>query len=180
MPQCAPGSPAVRRSCAWPRLWALALCLALCSPLWALDSDTDASSTISASELSRLVEISTRLARLNETLRTELEDSRKSSAELARTLESSRVELEDLRRILRELERTAQSSARELDGLRTALKRAEDSLQSLESSFAAYRAEATREIRDLKAAKGFFGWLTGIFAALAVSGWAAFILVLIF
>jgi chromosome segregation ATPase len=133
--------------------------------------------------LSRLTEISTRLAALNERLRSELEDSRKNSAELRDTLGRSRseldglkTELETLRRTSQELLSRAETSNQELEGLRTALTKAESSLTSLELSFASYRMTAEARIAYLEQSGRFFKY--GFFAALllALGGWTAFAL----
>ncbi len=154
-----------------------ALCLASPSGLGAEPSPRDqpqaAISAISASELERLSEISTRLASLNERLRTELEASRRSLSELGdslaistRELGTLRLELKESRRNSSELVSTAESSARESIALREALTRAEDSLKSSEASFEGYRR--TAESRMLALSAGRLGLVS-----LAVSGWIA-------
>jgi len=134
---------------------------------------------ISAGELERLSEISTRLAVLNERLRTELESSKRSSSELEGSLETStrelaelRSELEESRRSSIELAASAGRSERELIELRGALTKADDSLKSLEASFAAYRAEAESRIRSLS-----FGRF--LLSCAAAAGWVAAILLLV-
>ena len=134
--------------------------------------------TISASELGRLSEISTRLASLNETLRIELEDSKSNSAELASSLETSTRELATLKRELdlfrqnsSELGLRAEILERESIELSAALKKADDSLRSLEVSFAEYRKEAER--RTVFLGLGVLG--AGLVAA---AGWTVAILAL--
>ena len=145
------------------------------------DTAADATATISVTELSRLVEISTRLAQLNETLKSELGASKRSSGELLRTLESSkaeldalRSELENLRKTSIELARSAESSATVSAELRTALSKAESSLTSLEASFASYRTAAETRIARLERAARR-GRIAGFaLGALALGGWTAF------
>ena len=128
---------------------------------------------ISASELERLAEISRRLLLLNERLKTELEDSRRSSEDLAALLESSRRELEALRLEL-EASRTistglasrAESSERDSASLREALTRAQVSLESSTTSFEAYRRAAEARLRRAERGKR-------LLALAAASGWAA-------
>ncbi|MEI6876256.1 MAG: hypothetical protein WCL50_14135 [Spirochaetota bacterium] len=134
---------------------------------------------ISASELARLSEISTRLAVLNERLRIELEASNRSSRELEASLATSTLELATLRLELgesrlnsSELATRAGNSELESAGLREALTKADDSLRNLEASFAAYRKEA--EAIALRQSLGSLG-----FAALAASGWLVAILAFI-
>jgi chromosome segregation ATPase len=150
---------------------------------FALPSDSEPPGRNSEDALSRLSEISTRLAELNERLRTELEDSRKSSLELQNTLTRSKNELDGLKTELETLRKTSQElldrveiSNRESEELRTALTKAEDSLTSLEQSFASYRMTAEGRIAYLESRGRFF--MYGFFAAslLALSGWTAFAL----
>ena len=162
---------------------ALVSCLVLSSAFSAeppLSSPgTSLQAAISANELARLSEISTRLASLNEKLRSELEASSLSSSALAISLETStrelatlRLELEESRRNSSELATRAGNSELESVGLREALTRADDSLRNLEASFAAYRKEA--EGRLLSLSLGGLG--LGILAA---SGWIVALLVLV-
>ena len=123
---------------------------------WAADADPPGA-MIYESELSRLVEISTRLATLNDTLKSELKSSKQSSEELALTLEISRIEAGELRKELKglrttssELERSAELSATESAELRKSLTRAESSLTSLEASFGSYRTAAEGRIARLE------------------------------
>lgn len=150
---------------------------------WAFCSDTaaDDTATISETELSRLVEISTRLARLNETLRNELEGSKRNSGELARTLESSKAELEELKKELENLRTTsnelvhsAENSATESGELRKALSKAESSLASLEASFKSYRIAAETKIARLERKVTLARIAIIILGAIAVGGWTAF------
>jgi len=143
-------------------------------------SPQPATSAISATELERLSEISTRLASLNERLRTELEASRRSSGELADSLADStrelatlRLELEESRRSSSELARRAELSERESTALREASMRAEDSLRNLEESFGAYKKAAEARILGLSA--GRIGLMV-----LAGAGWALALLALVF
>ncbi|MBL8967354.1 MAG: hypothetical protein JNG85_10105 [Spirochaetaceae bacterium] len=151
----------------------MASVLALWAPAFSWPQAAAAPSPVSTSELARLAEISTRLGALNERLKSELADSKRSSTELAALLESSRLELEDLRselessrRISTELGERAASSASELTGLRTALTKADDSLRNLESSFEAYRRAAEATIRRVELGR------TAAVAA-AAAGWLA-------
>ena len=165
------------------------LCLALWwGPLsrgYALPSDPagsgDNSTGSSQNELSRLIGISTRLAELNERLRTELADSRRNSAELSNTLGASKTELDTLKAELEALRQTstallnrAELSNQELNGLREALRRAESSLTSLEQSFGAYRMTAESRIARLERSGRLFKYGFIAAAVLAVGGWTAF------
>jgi ABC-type multidrug transport system fused ATPase/permease subunit len=143
-------------------------------------SQAPATQAISASELARLSEISTRLAALNERLRTELEASKRNSGELEGSLETStrelatlRLELEESRRSSSELARRAELSEQESIALREASMKAEGSLRNLEASFAAYRREAEERILALSA--GRIGLVI-----LAGAGWVLAILSLLF
>jgi chromosome segregation ATPase len=168
--------------------------LALSVPLWCQEAATPPNSVNSGNELTRLVEISARLALLNETLRTELAGSRKSSEDLALSLGTSKSELASLRFELEELRTelgssrlvssglatSAESLEKESLALREALRRADSSLLSLEASFADYRTTAevrTRTLEKSGAATRLWGWLASVLAA---AGWTAFILVLVF
>ncbi|MFA6506694.1 MAG: hypothetical protein WCT14_11370 [Treponemataceae bacterium] len=139
------------------------------------------------SELTRLEQISRRLASLNETLSNELKDSKRNSEELALSLENSKRELSSLsseleasRLLSTELARTAVSSETELRELRTALTKAEFSLRNLETSFGAYRKEAEAQLSRLKNA-GFFSRIVAIVSSLfAVAGWTAFFIIMLF
>ena len=140
-------------------------------------SQQAATSAISATELARLSEISTRLATLNERLRIDLESSRSSLRGLEDSLASStlelatlRLELEESRRNSSELATVAERSAQESTALREALTRADGSLRSLEASFAAYKTEAESRILRLSATRlgfaalGGLGWLVAVLA----------------
>jgi chromosome segregation ATPase len=137
----------------------------------------------SRNELSRLIEISTRLAGLNERLRTELADSRRNSAELSNMLGASKTELDTLRAELEALRLTstgllnkAELSNQELNGLREALRRAESSLTSLEQSFGAYRMTAESRIAHLERSGRVFKYGFIAAAVLGIGGWTAFAL----
>ncbi len=148
----------------------------------------ESTSTISGTELSRLIEISTRLGTLNETLRTELSDSLRNSEELARTLESSRTEIEALRNELASLRNdlassretsmalveSAAISEKESLELRTSLERAQDSLKSLETSWAAYKVGAEGRIQSLELARFRSRIVVATIAAVAIAGWTCF------
>jgi chromosome segregation ATPase len=153
--------------------------------VYSLPSDPAGTGTNSAgnsrNELARLIEISTKLAALNERLRNELDGSRKSSAELSNTLTASRTELdglrtelESLRRASRELLSRAELSNQELNGLREALRKAESSLTNLEQSFGAYRMAAESRIAYLEKSGRFLKYGLIAAAVLAAGGWAAF------
>jgi chromosome segregation ATPase len=132
-------------------------------------------------ELTRLLEISARLGELNETLRKELESSRKNSTELLATLETSRNELERLKQELEplrinstELLRRAEKSERELSGLRAALRKAESSLVSLDLSYGAYKTTAEARITRLERSGRWWKYAVIGAAAIAAGGWTAF------
>jgi chromosome segregation ATPase len=152
---------------------------------YSLPSDPRGNGTGSAgssqNELARLIEISAKLAELNETLRNELADSRKNSAELSNTLVTSKNELDALRTELESLRRTsagllskAELSSQESSGLREALKRAESSLTNLERSFGAYRMTAESRIASLEKSGRLFKYASIAGAVLAIAGWTAF------
>lgn len=155
-------------------------------PLWSaysLPEEPATSGTPSESELSRLIEISIKLGKLNETLKSELEGSRKNSTELENTLSASKIELdrlkaelESLRSTSTELEQSVTRSRMESDGLKSALRKAEASWQNLELSFNAYKTEAERQLSGLEASRN--RWRGGflVAAALALGGWVAFAL----
>ena len=171
--------PAFSKSLSCLLLWQ-ALFWALPLPLCSLESETQGTGSVSGSELSRLIEISNQLASLNERLRSELEDSRKSSLNLRDTLGKSKeeldalkAELEGLRAASTALLSTQEESLADLDLLRTALTKAGSSLTSLEHSFAAYRQTAELQITRLEKARN--GWRIAFFAACgaALAGGAA-------
>jgi chromosome segregation ATPase len=150
-------------------------------PLWSSPSEPPESKTDCGNELSRLIEISTRLAELNGTLRNELAGSRKTSTELSGLLAASKIELGELRAELERLRRTstellnrAEISNRESCGLRAALTKAETSLVSLEQSFGAYRTAAEKRTARLEGLGRFTTYGFVISAVLALAGWAAF------
>ena len=153
-------------------------CLLLCvasrwafaPPLCSLPLDSAGSESDSLSGLSRLLAISNELALLNETLRSELEGSRRNSKELQSMLEASRRELDGLRSELESLRGAstallngAENSNTELSALRQALMTAEHSLASLEQSFEAYRLAAQRRIQGLERSRGV--WRIACFVA---------------
>jgi chromosome segregation ATPase len=151
------------------------------APVFSLPSDSEPPDRNSQNALSRLTEISTRLADLNERLRNELDDSRKSSLELRNTLEQSRIELDGLRAELEILRRTstelsgrAEILNQESEELRTALTKAENSLMNLEQSFASYRMAAEARIAHLERNGRFLKYGLIVSALLALSGWTAF------
>jgi septal ring factor EnvC (AmiA/AmiB activator) len=157
----------------------LALAAVSLPPLFSLpDSGTG---TEAGNELSRLLEISTRLSSLNEKLRNELADSKKNSAELSNMLLSSRGELENLRKELEDLRKTsaalmseAENSNRESDGLRAALTKAGNSLRNLEQSFENYRIYAEARIAYLEGQGRFLKYGLAGALVLTLSGWIAF------
>ena len=133
--------------------------------LWALESGEAESEGNSGNALNRLIAISGQLSSLNERLRNELQDSRRSSWELQTMLEASRQELGGLRQELEtlrisstELLIKAESSLMESAALMTALRKAESSLMSLELSFAAYREASERRISLLAREKRLWKW----------------------
>jgi septal ring factor EnvC (AmiA/AmiB activator) len=151
-------------------------------PLAGLPSDLPPPET-EQSALSRLLEISTRLGELNETLRNELESSRRNSTELSATLETSRRELERLKAELEPLRmnsiqllEAAQNSEQELNGLREALRKAESSLMSLELSWEAYRLSAESRIAGLERKARTYRWALVVAALIGVGGWSAYLL----
>ena len=185
----------------------MACCLVCSRPAWCQAGDPPAVLTISAAELDRLLTISTRLAALNATLKTELDDSRKNSDGLAFSLESLtseaerqktelatlksalgtlsaelatlRTELELSRTRSNELALIAANSETDLIGLKTALTEAESSLRNLTASFSDYEAAAEAEIARLERGSAF--WERFGWAALlaAIGGWTAFLLTLL-
>jgi chromosome segregation ATPase len=151
-------------------------------PLAGLPSDPPPPET-EQSAPSRLQEILTRLTELNETLRSELESSRRNSTELSATLETSRRELDQLKADLEALRtnstqllETAQNSEQELNGLREALRKAESSLMSLELSWEAYRLSTESRIADLERRARTYRWALAAAALIAVGGWSAYLL----
>jgi chromosome segregation ATPase len=147
--------------------------LALVPPVYGLPGEEP--------ELTRLLDISTRLSELNERLRSELEDSRKSSTELLATLETSRSELEQLKQELTPLRNSsmelltrAERSEQELSGLRAALRKAESSLVSLDVSYGAYKTAAEARIRRLERSGRWMKYAVIGLAIFAAGGWTAF------
>jgi septal ring factor EnvC (AmiA/AmiB activator) len=152
-----------------------ALLPAFCLPLYALPSEPP------APELTRLLEISTRLSELNEQLRNELDGSRRNSTELSAMLEKSRnelerlkAELEPLRNNSTALQTTALRSERELNGLRIALRKAETSLMNLEISYSAYRKTTESQLTQIKKNNRVFRYITIGVSITAIAGWTAF------
>lgn len=138
-------------------------------------------------ELSQLTEISTRLGKLNEMLRNELENSRKNSSELEMRLTESKTELELLRTELEalqtrsiELRQHVAISLEESTQLKDSLQKTESSLKSLEQSFSEYKQAAEQELNRLEQSRNRYRLLTIIAGTLALSGWAAFSLSLVF
>jgi len=138
-------------------------------------------------ELLQLTEISTRLGKLNEQLKNELENSRKSSSELETRLSESRTELEQLRAELEalqnnsnELRQSAEISLKESVQLKDSLQKTEDSLKSLEQSFNDYKLKAEKELNQMEQSRKLYRFLAIVMATLAVSGWAALGLSLLF
>lgn len=171
-------------SCFW--FFCSVFCLACSWPAWSTDTAANGPSATSGNELSRLLEISSRLASLNERLESELTASKLSSEELARSLESSRIELDALRieleasrSISSGLASSAERSETESTELKAALGRAESSLRSSEASFAVYRTAAEDRIARLERSSSFFRAAAGVAAAFAASGWAAFLALLL-
>jgi chromosome segregation ATPase len=163
----------------------LVVFLAFARPVSSLPQEPDlngnSSTGILQSELSRLIEISTRLGELNEMLRSELENSRKNSAELSVMLETSKAEATSLRYRLEalhqestELLSRAELSSMESEELRAALKKAESSLMSLELSFNAYRLSAEAKMAALEKQNRRFKYTIAGAVVLALSGWLAF------
>lgn len=143
--------------------FALSFLLLLSGPSWAESSSSlsgpaaAVSYETSATELSRLIEISRRLEELNAKLQNELsvskEASERSSNELStlRTeLEDLRVESEALRTELAGLRRKSEESLTESAGLREALAKAEASSEKWERSWKEYEAEVQRQFRALR------------------------------
>jgi len=161
--------------------FSLALFLAPLAPVYSSPEGTAANGMISNFELSRLIEISTRLGALNETLKNELESSRQNSSNLSATLEASKTEVERLKEELESLRitsirlaSTAESSRTTSNELQKALAQAETSLQNWEASFEAYRNVAGTELLRLEKSRSRWRWATGISTAFALSGWLAF------
>jgi chromosome segregation ATPase len=156
----------------------LLLCsvLSLVLPLrvYSLDTEAPESGNVLENRLGQLIGISTRLADLNETLRNELDGSRKNSEELRLMLAMSRTELETLKAeldLLRmssaELTNKAEISQTELTALQTSLTKAETSLTSLEKSFTNYRQTAELRMGRLERSRGRYR--TAFFTAAAVA-----------
>ncbi len=138
-------------------------------------------------ELLQLSEISTKLAKLNERLKSELENSRKNSSELEIRLSESKTELEQLRAELEtlrnssnELRQSAEISLQESVQLKDSLQKTESSLESLEQSFNDYKLKAEQELNRLEQSRKRYRFLAMLMATLAVSSWAAFGLSLLF
>jgi chromosome segregation ATPase len=137
-------------------------------------------------ELLRLTEISMQLGRLNELLRNELENSRKNSSDLENRLKASKTELEQLQAELKtlqssliELRLNATTSLQESKQLKDSLQKTEDSLQNLEQSFNDYKTAAEQELKRLEQSRNRYQLFLLIAGTLAVSGWTAFGLSLI-
>ena len=164
------------------------LFLGLSLGLWAQNGEAENARSreippSSENALSRLIEISAQLSTLNERLREELQDSRRSSRELQNMLESSRRELETLRSELEVLHNSsrrllsgAENSQTESAGLLTALRKAEASLMSLELSFTAYRETAEGRIKTLEREKTLLKWGCVCAGALAAGFGTAYLL----
>jgi predicted nucleic acid-binding Zn-ribbon protein len=145
--------------------------------LYAQEGATPGNGNGSGNEVQRLIEISTRLAELNTTLRNELDGSRRNSEDLQLTLGKSKNELDTLRTELEQLRTAstmllskAEGSQTELTALREALTKAESSLTSLEQSFAAYRQTAELKIAGLEKSRRFYRTAFFTAAAFALGG----------
>jgi chromosome segregation ATPase len=156
-------------------LWWALLPLVLPLPLSALSLE------LPDPELTRLLEISTKLSELNEQLRNELDSSRKNSTELSRMLETSKneldllkAELEPLRLNSQALRNTALNSEPELNALKAALKKAGTSLTSLESSYSTYRTAAESQLTKIKNNNRLLRYTAVTLGITTLSGWLAF------
>ena len=150
---------------------------------WGIWAQESLGTENSGSALNRLIEISGQLSNLNERLRTELQDSRRSSRELEIMLEISRQELDGLRLELGVLQNSstelllaAENSLTELTGLQTALREAESSLMSLELSFAAYREVSERRTNILLRENRLMKWGCAAAGVIAVGFATAFMM----
>ena len=133
--------------------------------LWAQESWEAGNPLNSENALNRLIGISEQLSTLNERLRSELQDSRRSSRELQTTLESSKQELNGLKHELETLRNSstellikAENSQTESAALQTALRKAESSLTNLELSFEVYRQAAENRISGLERQNRLWKW----------------------
>ncbi|GHV41407.1 hypothetical protein AGMMS49546_17210 [Spirochaetia bacterium] len=142
-----------------------------------MDGEAGGNGSGSGNELERLIGISERLGELNRTLRSELDDSRKSSEELRLMLAKSKAELDALRAELEQLRTTstgllnrADGSLTELTALQEALTKANSSLTNLEQSFAAYRQTAELRIAGLERSRSIYRIAFFTAAGLALGG----------
>lgn len=165
----------------WAVLWGLWL------PALSFGEEPSSAGKNYETELLRLTEISTRLGKLNELLRNELENSRKNSSALETRLIESKTELEQLRAELEalqtssiELRMNAETSLQESAQLKDSLQKTESSLQSLEQSFSAYKQAAEQELNRLEQSRNRYRLFLVIAGTLAVTGWTAFGLSLLF
>jgi chromosome segregation ATPase len=134
-------------------------------------------------ELTRLLEISTKLVELNEQLRNELDNSKRNSTELSRMLETSKnelellkAELEPLRLNSTALRTTALNSEPELNALRSALNKAGTSLTNLETSYSSYRTETESQLTRVKNQNRLLRYTALALGTTTLSGWLAFAL----
>lgn len=165
----------------WALLWGLFL------PALSFGQEPSAAGNYYESELLRLTEISTRLGQLNELLRNELEHSKRNSSDLENRLTESKTELDRLRAELEvlqtsstELRLNAETSLQELAPLKESLQKTETSLQNLELSFSTYKQEAEQELNRLEQSRNRYRLLLVIAGTLAISGWTAFGISLLF
>lgn len=98
--------------------------------------------SITGSELTRLVEISTRLEMLNAKLQNELTTSKKSLSQLMSGLDSYKIEL-------MELETQLITLRAESETLKLQLQNAEILLEKAKESFVSYKTESEKKIKRL-------------------------------
>jgi chromosome segregation ATPase len=113
--------------------------------------------TVSGSELSRLLQISAKLERLNNQLQDELKTSKENLTRLGSELESCKAELTELQN------RLSQSKT-ELTQLKNSLTTAENLLRKAETSFEKYKSEVEARIKRLTIQRNIFA-VVGLIAA---------------
>ena len=121
----------------------LSVCLLLfCSVMLSPAAKAEELCSITESELTRLIEISTRLETLNEKLQSELIASEKNLNQLMSELDNYRAELTGLEKQLLILRAESET-------LKMQLQNAETLLEKTRQSLDAYRKEVERRIKSL-------------------------------
>lgn len=110
--------------------------------------------SITESDLTRLIEISTRLEMLNEKLQSELIASEKNLNQLMSELDNYKAELTGLEKQLLILRAESET-------LKMQLQNAETLLEKTRQSLDAYRTEAEKRIRKLTIQRNI-AWLTAV------------------